>query len=171
VLFRGSSGVGKSFVLARTIPLLARPRKVVRVSRDELWPMLFQHPQFDEAEKLVLDDAVLALTVQLSHSGHVVLVDGCTFARTPVLERFASAHPAVAIIECDCSRATAEARLAADVGRHPIATRGPDLYWQNKLRMEDTLRPVLRIDTDGDADANAAQIAEYIRSRIDFSTL
>jgi len=170
VLFRGSSGVGKSFLLQRCLPLLAH-RKVVRVSRDELWTQFFHEPRFDEVEKHTLDDAVHALTAHLAGCSHLVLVDGCTFARAAVLERFAAINPALAIVECDCSRATAEARLAQDVGKHPIATRGPALYMQNRARMEPHAHDTLQIDTDGNVDANARAVVAHIRARVDMHAL
>jgi len=165
VIFRGLPGTGKTH-LARK--LLERRPDLLILSRDSLRTAIFPRPTFGDEEKDFVDDLIGSMASFLLRRGSSVVIDGMALSSSRRLEEFASIAAAnrksVRIIECICSEATALARIAADAGNHTAGDRGPDLYHRVSNRFEPADLPLLRIDTDVDADENLNAILGYIEN-------
>ena len=163
VVFRGLPGTGKSYLVGR---LLERRPDFLVLSRDALRASIVPRPTFSADEKALVDDLVVAMAGVLLVKGRDVVIDGMALSSAARVEQFARAAEAAGatlrVVECSCSENTALARIAADAGAHLAGDRGEKLYFEVKARFERLARPVLAVDTDGDAEANTEAILSYL---------
>jgi predicted kinase len=163
IVFRGLPGTGKSFLVHR---LVRKRAGILVLSRDTLRAGMIAEPTFTQGEKTLVDDLVVAMAAFLLARGHSVVIDGMALSSAARVEQLASvaeaAGKAVRLIECVCSQRTALARIASDAGAHLAGDRGEKLYAEVKARFEQVSRPVLRVDTDGDAEENLYAIVSYL---------
>ncbi len=162
VIFRGLPGTGKSFLVQR---LVEKRRDLLVLSRDALRAVIVPHPDFSEPEKELVDDLLVEAAGFLLRRGRSVVIDGMALSSAERVEAFvraaASAGTPCRIVECVCSEATALARISRDAGSHPAGDRGEKLYFDVKRRFEPVRHPMMRIDTDGDTEANLKRLLDY----------
>jgi len=163
VVFRGLPGTGKSF-LARKL-LQRRPGFLV-LSRDRLRATVVPRPTFGPEEKGLVDDMIVLMAGFLLARDRDVVIDGMALSSAKRLQEFAQAARAhgapFRIVECVCAEKTALSRIGSDRGAHPAGDRGGKLYFEVKARFEPSAEPVLRVDTDGETEANVRAILAYL---------
>ena len=171
VALAGLPGTGKS-VLAQSLsaatgwPVFDKDR--VRVAlfgpdRIECSP-----EQDDFCARLTYEAATWELATGRSAGA---ILDGRTYARAGTLEPLLALRDAVpglrlALVECTCPSAEAEARLARDAaeGRHPAPDRGPALHRALAARAVPLTPPadVLHLRVGTDASATQDQVAAVL---------
>jgi predicted kinase len=151
VLMAGLPGTGKS-TLAEA---LARELNGAVLSKDAVRAALFPGPltdytpeQDDLCFQMVLDAAKY---LALARRVEFVFLDGRTFSRRVQIDEARQAAESAAsgweILLTTCPDVIAEARLVADVGRHPAINRNMELYRRMKAHFEPILVPHCEIDT------------------------
>ncbi len=165
VVFRGLPGTGKTHLVRRLVR--ARPELLV-LSRDSMRANVIARPTFAADEKTLIDDMILLMAGFLLDRGRGVVIDGMALSSASRVEEFArtaeSRGTPLLIVECTCSEATALERLRRDKGGHPAGDRGEALYFEVKSRWEQAARPVLKVDTEGDAAPALAAILERMEA-------
>jgi predicted kinase len=165
IVFRGLPGTGKSFLVQR---LVRRSIGLLVLSRDALRAAMIPEPTFSTEEKALVDELVVSMTGFLLARGCSVVIDGMALSSAARVEQFASLAESsgtkVRLIECVCSERTALARIAADEGAHLAGDRGDTLYFEVKARFQPVSRPVLRVNTDGEAEENLRAILAYLEA-------
>ena len=161
IALAGLPGTGKT-TLARA--LAPRVGGVV-LSKDEVRAELFAGAitytpeQDDVAFREILERAAAC--------PGVALLDGRTFTRGQTVHEviaFAQARGRrLRWVECVCSPEVARARLAAEVGTHPAADRGPALYDRLAAEREplEVERLVVRTDVD-DVETLATRLTRQL---------
>jgi predicted kinase len=164
-VFRGLPGTGKSFLVRR---LVREKAGMLVLSRDALRAAMIAEPTFSRDEKVLVDDVVTAMAAFLLARGSSVVIDGMALSSAARVEQLASVAEAAGaplrLIECVCSERTALNRIAADGSAHLAGDRGEKLYFEVRSRFEEVSCPVLRVDTDRDAEENLRAILSYLVS-------
>jgi predicted kinase len=151
VLMAGLPGTGKSTLAAA----LAHELNGVVLSKDAIRAALFPGDLTDymrEQDDLCFGMVLDAARYLAEHrAAEFVFLDGRTFSRREQIEQAIKAAEEAGcgwrIVLVICSDEIAEARLLADVGKHPATNRTVELYREVKARFEPILRPHLEIDT------------------------
>jgi adenylylsulfate kinase len=158
ILMAGLPGSGKS-TLARALANRTSGRVL---SKDEFRLGIFlpaeieySSRQDDFCQQLMLETARYLLS---QNPALKIFLDGRPFSRRYQIENVlvaaAALHQPWRILECVCSKETAQRRLEADAATniHPAGNRDFALYQEVKARFEAILQPKTVVDTDQPLD-------------------
>jgi predicted kinase len=154
VLMAGLPGTGKS-TLARELSARTSGRVL---SKDEIRHAIFRPEEIEYSSRQ--DDYCLQIMLETAgyllsrNPGRAIFLDGRPFSRRYQIENVLAAAAALQqpwrILECICSEATAQRRLAGDAvsGEHPAANRDYQLYIDVKSLFEAITHPKTIVDTE-----------------------
>jgi len=170
IIMAGLPGTGKSTLarqLALALPALILDKDPIRAALFPPERIEYATPQDDFCMGVMLQVAEYLL--RQDPATHVIL-DGRTFSRRYQVETVADLatclHQPLRIIECVCSDAAAQQRLARDAaqGSHVAGNRNFALYQAIKARFESIERPKLSVNTDEELNATIAQCLQFLRT-------
>lgn len=152
IAFAGLPGTGKT-TLAKA---LAERLGAVYLNKDEVRAALFVHAEVEYSSRQ--NDFCMNIVYQLAayHAERQperhIIIDGRTYSRTEQVtalrECAVRCRRELVIIECTCSQATAEARIAGDVGKHVAADRSVELYRRVKAGWQEIAAAKLVMETE-----------------------
>ena len=168
VIVAGLPGTGKSTLaeaLARELNGVVLSKDVVRAALFPRGLIDYTGEQDDLCFRMVLDAARYLADHRRTD---FIFLDGRTFSRSQQFEEAIRAARdagcAWRIVLATCPDAIAEARLAADAGKHPAANRTVELYRAVKVRFEPIAHPYLTIDTSQPLEVCIQRGLAYLRS-------
>lgn len=169
VALAGLPGTGKS-TLAR---IIAEELGAPMFDKDAVRAALFgpRHVAYSDNQ----DDFVMSVIfcavehAALTGLARCAVVDGRTFSRREQVQELsdfaARASLGLRVIECTCDPAVARERVRREreLGSHPAADRGPELYDRLAQRAEPLELPRLTLDTSSEPpEALAARALAYV---------